>query len=101
MCPSVNLRSMPRPPSFFSLPRPGQTKKPAREEPAVASTGCKLRRQLRYVVYTTKGFKVAKTREELVRFVLPIDRPEKAASLVMALNPDVLYVVLDPRVQRT
>lgn len=62
----------------------------SRADEAVGATGCLLRVPYRYVLYTTKGFKVARTKGEFVRLTAPFDRPEEAASLVMALNPGVM-----------
>lgn len=85
----TNLGGLDLPIATCILPRPSQGKKGAKEEPGIAVIGCMLRQQLRTIVYTTKGFKLAKSRSELLGFVGPVDRPEKAASLVMAMNPEV------------
>ena len=87
--PGTNLGGLDLPVAVCVLPQPGAGKKGAKEEAGVAAAGCKLRRQLRYIVYTTKGFKVAKSRDEFIKLVAPIDSAEKAASLVMALSTHV------------
>ena len=87
--PGTNLGGLDLPVAACVLAQPGAGKKGAKEEAGVAATGCKLRRQLRYVVYTTKGFRVAKSRSELLGLVAPVDSAEKAASFVMALDPEV------------
>ncbi len=56
---------------------------------SVGERGCRVLIPFRYVVYTTKGFRVAKSAEEFTSLAAPFDRPEKAASLVMALYPKV------------
>lgn len=55
----------------------------------VAHVGCMLPLPVTYVVYTSKGFRVLRSPAELIGIAAPIDTPEEAASLVMALDPSV------------
>ena len=71
------------------LGRKSKARAKSKDDQAVAYRGCMLRVPLRYVIYTTKGFWVTKSPGELVKAVSPIDSAEKAASLVMALDPNV------------
>ena len=78
------------PVALCSMGRGDAKKKPAKETQSIGAHGCMIRVPFRYVVYTTKGFRVAKSAEEFTSLAAPFDRPEKAASLVMALYPRVV-----------
>lgn len=74
----------------------GRRASPGKVEPGVTFEGCMLKIPIRYIIYTTKGFKVVKTENELISASLPIDSPEKAASLVMALHTNVVSYAPEP-----
>ncbi|HPM41884.1 MAG TPA: hypothetical protein PLY45_05565 [bacterium] len=67
---------------------------------SVGERGCRVLIPYRYVLYTTKGFKVAKSAGEFVFLAAPFDRPEKAASLAMALNPKLSAKLPEPSDER-
>lgn len=61
----------------------------ARSGGGVTTEGCMVGVPITYVVYTSKGFRVLRSPGELIGIAAPIDTPEKAASLVMALDRNV------------
>lgn len=69
---------------------------PEAKEWGMAATGCMFRTPLRYIVYTTKGFRTVKSAAELLSAAGPLDTPEKAASFVIAKYPEVRLRVSPP-----
>lgn len=63
--------------------------KGSRSTGGITHQGCMLSLPINYIVYTHKGFRVLRSPGELIAAATPIDTPEKAASLVLALDSSV------------